>query len=209
MQVYEGAASFAASSTEWDLRREHGVAFDLLDSPEQIADIQPGWSTLYPRRLHPRLDQHHRPGEMDGALARCLYRRRRADRGGRVQAATSEAACWKPRRASAAPTAVIAAGAWSHRRRRPTAALETERGYYPAPGAFDLRTQLTFSEHGFVVSRIGEGLRVGGASSSAGSSWRRISSFSGTAPPRQALYARLKTDAESHGWASTLPTACR
>ncbi|MEC7141336.1 MAG: FAD-dependent oxidoreductase, partial [Pseudomonadota bacterium] len=35
LQVYEGAASFAASSAEWDLRREHGVAFDLLDSPEQ------------------------------------------------------------------------------------------------------------------------------------------------------------------------------
>ena len=49
LQVYEGAASFAASSTEWNLRREHGVAFDLLDSPGQIADIQPG---LSPRFTH-------------------------------------------------------------------------------------------------------------------------------------------------------------
>lgn len=43
--------------------------------------------------------------------------------------------------------------------------LETERGYnttLPA-GAFDLRTQVTFSTHGFVLSRIGERVRVGGA----------------------------------------------
>ena len=42
--------------------------------------------------------------------------------------------------------------------------LETERGYnttLPA-GAFDLRTHVTFSGHGFVVSRVGEGIRVGG-----------------------------------------------
>ena len=64
--------------------------------------------------------------------------------------------------------AVIAAGAWS----RPLAAgagdripLETERGYNTTlpPGAFDLRRQLTFPGHGFVVTPIGGGVRVGGA----------------------------------------------
>ncbi len=43
--------------------------------------------------------------------------------------------------------------------------LETERGYnttFPQ-ASFDLRTHLTFPAHGFVVTRIGEGLRVGGA----------------------------------------------
>ncbi len=43
--------------------------------------------------------------------------------------------------------------------------LETERGYnttLPA-GALDLKTHVTFSNHAFVVSKIGEGVRVGGA----------------------------------------------
>ena len=43
--------------------------------------------------------------------------------------------------------------------------LETERGYNTTlpPGAFDLRRQLTFPGHGFVVTPIGGGVRVGGA----------------------------------------------
>ena len=63
---------------------------------------------------------------------------------------------------------VVSAGAWSHHlalslgHRIP---LETERGYNttrPA-GAFALRRQLTFGGHGFVVTPIAGGVRVGGA----------------------------------------------
>jgi D-amino-acid dehydrogenase len=63
---------------------------------------------------------------------------------------------------------VLAAGAWSHHLARTlgdTLPLETERGYnttFPT-ASFDLRTHLTFADHGFVVSKIGDGLRVGGA----------------------------------------------
>ena len=48
--------------------------------------------------------------------------------------------------------------------------LETERGYnttLPA-GAFDLQRQLTFAGHGFVVTPINGGVRVGGAVELAG-----------------------------------------
>ncbi len=64
--------------------------------------------------------------------------------------------------------AVIAGGAWSKALTRglgDAVPLETERGYnttLPA-GAFDLKTHVTFSNHAFVVSKIGEGIRVGGA----------------------------------------------
>ena len=63
---------------------------------------------------------------------------------------------------------VIAAGAWSHRMTRTQGdrvPLETERGYNTTlpGGAFDLRMQLTFGGHGFVVTKLGEGVRVGGA----------------------------------------------
>ena len=68
----------------------------------------------------------------------------------------------------AADQVVLAAGAFSHRIARSLGEhipLETERGYnttLPA-GAFDLRTQITFGGHGFVVSRLSIGIRVGGA----------------------------------------------
>ena len=62
----------------------------------------------------------------------------------------------------------MAAGAWSHRLARTLGdqiPLETERGYNTTfdKASFDLRTHVTFSSHGFVVSRVGQGLRVGGA----------------------------------------------
>jgi D-amino-acid dehydrogenase len=68
---------------------------------------------------------------------------------------------------------VVAAGAWSHRiaawmgEKIP---LETERGYnttLPA-NAFDLKRQLIFSRHGFVVTPLEDGIRVGGAVEFAG-----------------------------------------
>jgi D-amino-acid dehydrogenase len=63
---------------------------------------------------------------------------------------------------------VLSAGAFSHRIARSLGEripLETERGYnttLPAD-AFDLRTQVTFGGHGFVVTRLSTGVRVGGA----------------------------------------------
>lgn len=59
-------------------------------------------------------------------------------------------------------------GAFSHRIARTIGEripLETERGYNTTlPGdAFDLRTQITFVGHGFVVSRPSDAVRIGGA----------------------------------------------
>ena len=63
---------------------------------------------------------------------------------------------------------IVAAGAFSHRLVKPlglSVPLETERGYNTTlPGdAFDIRTQITFGGHGFVVTRLSSGIRVGGA----------------------------------------------
>ena len=63
---------------------------------------------------------------------------------------------------------VLAAGAFSHRIARSLGEaipLETERGYNTTlpPGAFDLRLQITFGGHGFVISALSKGIRVGGA----------------------------------------------
>jgi D-amino-acid dehydrogenase len=72
-----------------------------------------------------------------------------------------------------ATAVAVAAGIWS----KPLAAalgdpvpLETERGYNTTlpSGAFDVRRQLIFGGHGFVVSRLTTGIRIGGAVELAG-----------------------------------------
>jgi D-amino-acid dehydrogenase len=49
MQLYESEAEYRASLPTWKLRREHGIEFELLESPAAIAEMQPG---LSPRFTH-------------------------------------------------------------------------------------------------------------------------------------------------------------
>ena len=171
LQVYEARAELDASQPGWDARARHGIEFRHMTAAEMAA-IQPG---LSPRFTHGTFT----PGwfsiadPKDYVLA--LAERFRAA-GGVIERASVSAL--KPDGASVAIETeggsrraghvVVAAGAFSHRiaqtlgERIP---LETERGYnttLPA-GAFDLRTQVTFGGHGFVVTRLTSGVRVGGA----------------------------------------------
>ncbi len=63
---------------------------------------------------------------------------------------------------------IVASGAWSRALTAPLGdliPLDTERGYNTTlpPGAFDLRRQLVFPGHGFVVTPLATGVRIGGA----------------------------------------------
>ena len=79
--------------------------------------------------------------------------------GGVEVVAVGEGAAGRPCGLPRAPSHRIAASSASASRSKPSAATTP-----PLPaGAFDLRTQVTFGGHGFVVTRIGEGIRVGGA----------------------------------------------
>lgn len=172
LQLYEGRAEFGASLPAWELRRAHGVAFDLLESPDAIAEIQPGvaprfthagFTPAWMNTVDPEVWTTYLAQQAVAAGARietAEIRGLRAIEGG-VEIDTGQGAL-------RAGQVVVAAGAWSHHLARTLGdriPLETERGYnttFPT-AAFDLRTHLTFTNHGFVVSRIGEGLRVGGA----------------------------------------------
>lgn len=172
LQLYEGEREYRASLDGWDLRRRLGIAFDVLDGPGAIAEVQPG---LSPRFTHgvftPGWMSTTDPRAWTEHLAR-VFR----DKGGVIDRAEIQAVAQTGETvtlttASGPVTAdhvVIAAGAFSHRLTRTLGdklPLETERGYNTTlpPGAFDLRTQLTFGGHGFVVSKIAGGVRVGGA----------------------------------------------
>lgn len=172
LQLYEGEAEYRASLDTWELRRRHGIRFSLLDCPAAIADIQPG---LHPRFTHaaftpdwmnttdPKVWVEHlaqqfcsRGGVIERANVSVI-----SQHAGRAAVTTAEGF-------ALADKVVVAAGAWSHHLARTLGdrfPLETERGYNTTlpSGAFDLRTHLTFGGHGFVVTKIAGGVRVGGA----------------------------------------------
>ena len=172
LQVYESAAELAASQPGWAARSAHGIEFHHLDARE-MADIQPGLSKqfthgtftpgwfsiadpkLYTLALAERFKANG--GDLKIAEIAALHP---VDGGVELRTADGETLH--------AEQVVVAAGAFSHLIARSLGEkipLETERGYnttLPAD-AFDLRTQVTFGGHGFVVTRLSTGIRVGGA----------------------------------------------
>ena len=173
LELYESEDEWQAALPGWELRAAHGIAFQHLRGGEiaalqpglspriRVATFVPGWKTvtdphLFARAMATRLQEH-------GLIFRqAEVRTVRPDGDARVSVHLADGT------KLAASRAVIACGAWS----RPLALalgdripLETERGYNTTlpPGAFDLRRQLTFGAHGFGVTPIGGGVRVGGA----------------------------------------------
>lgn len=171
LQVYESEAELRASLPGWAARAAHGIEFRHMTAAEMAA-LQPG---LAPRFTHGTFT----PGwysiadPKDYVLA--LAERLRTQGGSILRAEVtglsphaSGVRALTTGEALECDQLVLAAGAFSHRiaatlgERIP---LETERGYNTTlpPGAFDLRCQVTFGGHGFVVSRLSSGIRVGGA----------------------------------------------
>ncbi|WP_182086489.1 FAD-dependent oxidoreductase [Aureimonas sp. ME7] len=171
LQVYEGAGEFEASLPGWHAREEHGIEFRDLGAAEMAAiqpgidarfthgTFTPGWHSIADPKAYV-LALAERFARDGGVIERAAVRALRPEQG-----AVGVEMDGGARRAS---QVVLAAGAFSHRiaatlgERIP---LETERGYNTTlpEDALDLRTQVTFGGHGFVVSRLSTGIRVGGA----------------------------------------------
>jgi D-amino-acid dehydrogenase len=171
LQVYESEAEFRASLPGWEARTAHGIEFRHM-GPEEMAALQPGlsprflkgtftpgwWSIADPKLYVQALADRFRA--LGGTILRAeVMGLKPADGGLSIQTKGETLRADK---------VVLAAGAFSHRiaatlgERIP---LETERGYNTTlpPEALDLRCQITFGGHGFVVSRLSTGIRVGGA----------------------------------------------
>ena len=172
LQVYESQAELNAALPGWKVREAHGIEFHHMDA-SAMAGIQPGldarfthgtftpgWYSIADPKLYTLAlaDYFCRQG---GILERTNVTALRPvdgavevlSEGGEIRRGLQ---------------VVLSAGAFSHRIARSLGEripLETERGYnttLPAD-AFDLRTQVTFGGHGFVVTRLATGIRVGGA----------------------------------------------
>lgn len=166
LQVYEGEREFRSSLPAWEARDSAGIEFRHL-AGDEISAVQPG---LAPRFTHATFT----PGWWSVTDPK-LYTLALADRfrahGGTLRITEATALTDSGVQTRDGPMTgrvLLAAGAFSHRLARTAGAripLETERGYNTTlpSDAFDLRTQVTFGGHGFVVSRLSTGIRVGGA----------------------------------------------
>ena len=173
LQLYESEAEWQAALPGWQQRADHGIAFEHLHGTEAIARWQPGLSrALVTATFVPGWQRIDDPLALSHAVATALMAQ-----GGQLRRAAATALLPTANGITVrlanghdlqARRVLVAAGAWSHQLARTLGdrlPLETERGYNTTlpPGAFDLRRQLTFGGHGFVVTPIAGGVRVGGA----------------------------------------------
>ncbi|MXN44992.1 FAD-dependent oxidoreductase [Shinella kummerowiae] len=172
LQVYESQAELNAALPGWKAREQHGVEFRHMGAAD-MAIIQPGlaprfthgtftpgWYSIADPKLYTLALAEHFSAQ-GGTIERAEVSGLHPIEGG-VEIRTTDG------RTLRAQNVVLAAGAFSHQVARSlgeTIPLETERGYNTTLpiDAFDLRTQVTFGGHGFVVTRLSTGIRVGGA----------------------------------------------
>jgi D-amino-acid dehydrogenase len=177
LEVYESDAEFRASLSGWDARTRHGIAYRHVERDEMAA-LQPGLSPRFVKGTFvpdwKTVDDPKIFGKAVWAYAERLGAKLRL---GRVEGISTEIT--GPSEAEttlhladgatlSARKIVIAAGAWSHllaRQLGDRIPLETERGYNTTLplDAFDVKRQLIFGGHGFVVTPLSTGLRIGGA----------------------------------------------
>lgn len=172
LELYESEAEFQAGLPGWAARERFGIGFRHVEG-EELAALQPGlsprfikgtfvpgWKTVAdPKLLGKAVWAYAQAKGAQFELARISQVV--ADQDG----ATLTLADGTTRQAR---HLVVAAGAWSHllaRQLGDRIPLETERGYNTTlpTSAFDVKRMLIFSGHGFVVTPLATGLRVGGA----------------------------------------------
>ncbi|MCH1428818.1 MAG: FAD-binding oxidoreductase [Alphaproteobacteria bacterium] len=177
LRLYQDKEHFRKSAKLWLACEEHNVPYELLSSTEQIAEVQPGLDNRFMHAGYtPNWINVSDPNIWMQYIKKCFVAR-----GGRQ--INSTAGSISPMQNSVmiktdkcelnAAFCVVAAGAWSKKLASGVGdriPLDTERGYNITlkETNFELDTHLTFAEHGFVISNINHGIRVGGAVEFAG-----------------------------------------
>ncbi|GAB1583316.1 NAD(P)/FAD-dependent oxidoreductase [Phyllobacterium phragmitis] len=172
LELYESEAELKAAQPGWDEREKAGIAFWHIRGGE-LAEYQPG---LSPRFVVGSFVPDWKTVSDPKLLGKALwaYAERAGARFVKGEAKSLSASDGKTAigladgRKLSAGKLVIAAGAWSHHLARQCGdgiPLETERGYNTTlpVDSFDLRRQLIFGGHGFVITPLETGIRVGGA----------------------------------------------
>ncbi|RLP25927.1 FAD-binding oxidoreductase [Mesorhizobium sp. YM1C-6-2] len=172
LELYESEGEFRASLPGWAARDRFGIPYRHVDGDE-ISTLQPGLSgqfikgTFVPgwkTSIDPKL-----LGKAIWAYAERLgatFARREAV--AIVPPGAGVTLLFADGGTEPASRVLVAAGAWSHRLTKQLGddiPLETERGYNTTlpVDAFDVKRQLIFGGHGFVITPLSTGLRIGGA----------------------------------------------
>ncbi|NTJ44405.1 FAD-binding oxidoreductase [Agrobacterium larrymoorei] len=172
LDLYGSRSSFDGSAAHWEEKAKAGFTFSRIGRAE-IDELQPGLAPQFAHAIFtPAGLQVSDPYEFTRGIADLVISRGATLRKG-------EAIRIEPVGESTIVTlangdkidadrVIVAGGAWS----KSLAAtlgnivpLETERGYNTTlpKGAFDLKRQLYFNDHAFVVTPLSSGVRVGGA----------------------------------------------
>ena len=173
LELHESETEFKATLSGWRRREQAGIAFEHVRGA-RLAELQPGlsprfvagtfvpgWKTVSePQHFAQALWAH---AERLGAVFI------KAEASGLEHDSSGQSLRMADGTNRRAKTIIICAGAWSTRLINPVTRLriplDTERGYNTTlpPGTFDLKRQLIFGNHGFVITPLETGLRVGGA----------------------------------------------
>jgi D-amino-acid dehydrogenase len=177
LELYESESEFQASLPGWSARERHGIGFRHV-AGEELAELQPG---LSPRFVKGTFVPGWKTVSDPKLLGKAIWKYAeskgaRLEKGSVIEAgreAGNPSIRLEDGKVIRPGILIVAAGAWSHLWARgfgDVIPLETERGYnttLPAD-AFDVKRQLIFSGHGFVITPLETGLRIGGAVELAG-----------------------------------------
>jgi D-amino-acid dehydrogenase len=172
LELYESEAELRGTAKDDAAKAAEGIEFRHVRGAE-LAELQPGLSPkIVCGTFIPKWQTVSDPYDYAVAVAKAA-----TDRGATFRKA--EVVQLRPQddgvvlelsdgSAIRARQVVVAGGAWSKQLTTPLGddiPLETERGYNTTlPGySFDLKRQLFFGGHGFVVTPLASGIRVGGA----------------------------------------------
>jgi D-amino-acid dehydrogenase len=172
LELYESEAEFGASLPGWAARDRFRIEYRHIDGDE-LAALQPGLSKQFVKATFvPGWKTSADPKLLGKALWAYAERKGAEFIKGDVALVMPSkdrvTIQLKQGRTIMAGKVLIAAGAWSHllaRQLGDKIPLETERGYNTTlpVDAFDVKRQLIFPGHGFVITPLVSGLRIGGA----------------------------------------------
>jgi D-amino-acid dehydrogenase len=173
LELYESEAELNAASTGWRQREQAGIAFEHVRG-QRLVELQPGLSPRFVAGTFvPGWKTVSEPQAFALALwahaQRCGATFEKAEIAGLERSEAGPSVRLADGTTRGADRIVICAGAWSTRLINPVTRLriplDTERGYNTTlpKGAFDLKRQLIFGNHGFVMTPLSTGVRVGGA----------------------------------------------
>jgi len=169
LELYESEAETRVERQIWQLCRYYGVESHSIDGVGALAQFQPGLSGRFIAGTYVPMQRNVGEPKIFGQAVWDYAARHGATwRQGFVEKINETGVELASGELIKADKLIIAAGSWSHHFARilgDKIPLDTERGYNTTlPGnRFDLKLPLTFSGHGFVITPLANGIRIGGA----------------------------------------------